>query len=58
MLQWDTETAVKLKTGVVFIINDHYVITKPDLTDIGTKRTKLNSSRKQADQINHAFGTE
>ena len=54
----DTETAVKLETGVVFIINDQSLIPKPVLTDICTKRTNFNSNRKLADQNNRAFGTE
>ena len=54
----DTETAVKLEAGVEFIIKDHSLIPKPDLSDIGTKRTKFNSKRKLADQNNRAFGAE
>ena len=54
----DTETAVKLESGVEFIINDHSLIPKSDLSDIGTKRTKFNSQRKLADQNNRAFGAE
>ena len=41
-----------------FIINDHSLIPKSDLSDIGTKRTKFNSKRKLADQNNRAFGAE
>ena len=54
----DTETAVKLETGVVFIINNHSLIPKLDLTNIGTKRTKFNSNRKLADQNNRAIGPD
>ena len=54
----DTETAEKLESGLEFIINDHSLIPKSDLSDIGTKRTKFNSQRKLADQNNRAFGAE
>ena len=54
----DTETAEKLESGVEFIISNHSLIPKSDLSDIGTKRTKFNSIRKLADQNNRAFGAE